>query len=518
MSRIAPRKFRTYGTTAVYFYDRWMPSRLDQDQHASSVKRTQLRRRIADAMSAAMVDKNVTARALSLRLAEIDPNVNEEKVFNYRRGATNLPLHLAQAVARELGMRDEHSSEEVVQYFGYDPLVMVRLHGLAPQDERHGALLRRLEQWAGPAADQALVARMVLLEALDADINERHQELAELWRDRGVPSLVRSIIETGTYGVAVWPVFDGPDGPSGLAHVCDRVDVRRLDGAPAVDGVVWADLRGVLARAKASPSIEMPRWPRADAGGDDDADAHVSMWTVRRLDAPRGPRVQQAHAGFPAIAISATVSNSWAGYVASFIAYALGYGLTSTTDVARHASEPMLFNPQTQPRNLVHDGLLRQPGERRVWYHAAKVDTENPMSPWMPPGSQAARGILHVRLVEDDELFESTAADRRRQPGFGRDATNSVADWRRSRDAALKSMPQNDWHLRLDVPDAEWNSPEKWELTVQLAIQVLDHLKQMGLRPSPGLSAILKAHARDEPTGAAPVLAWLAQRGAPFLR
>lgn len=494
--------------------------RTDRDHRNTSAMPTSKTQRqlIGDAISQAMYDMQISNRALSARLALVDPSINEEKVSNYRRGKVSLPAALAQVVARELGMRDERSSDEIVRYFGYDPMVMVRLYGLAPADEQNEELLRRLESWVGEPPDEALVRRLVLLEGLDTKIEEREQELADLARERGVPALVRSIVDTGDYAAAVWPVLVGPpDLPHVRVHISDRVDIRRLDGSAVSEDAVWSDLGGALSRAKALPSIAVPRWPGTGSQPVESADPQLSMWNVRRLDAPRGPRIQQPHRGFSAVVVSATISNTWVGYLASMVAYALGYGLTSTTDVARRGEAPTCFNPSTESRNFVHDGLLRQPGERRVWFHAAKTDPGNELNPWQPCGATAAECILHVRLVEADELLESTAEDRRRQPGFLDTDPDAVQDWRRSRDAALTSMPQDEWHLALTVPDLAWGSPEKWESTLRLAVKVLERLRDLGLRPPAGFDATLRSAARLDPVCAAPMLRWMASRGTPFL-
>lgn len=501
----------------MFFYDPLMSDSEGAGTYKSRMHEAQ-RARVSAALAEAMDRVGMSNETLYRLLWPYDETMNAEKVSTYRRGTVLLPDYFAQTVAKALGVRDERSSAGIVRHFGYDPLVMIRAYGFFPNDEDHAEIMRRLDQWAAEPTDTDLVRRLLELERLDAEIEEREQELAEVERDRGAVAIARAVTESNKYGVAVWPVLAGPDDdPGRRIHVSDRVDIRRLDGRPLKDQEVWNDLRIVLSRAKALPSIAMPRWPSSVADPLDIDDPHVSMWNVRRLDAPRRPRIKHAHAGFPAIAVSATVSNTWLGYMASMISLVLGYGLTSTTDIARHFQRVPTFNPDTESRNLVHNDLLRHPGEARVWYHAAKVDPRNSASPFDPRDGNLNTHVLHVRLVEDDALLESTARDRLRQPGFLHTDPDAVTAWRKSRDIAQERMPSDEWHLPLAVADVEWGSLAKWEITIDLAIKVLVHLRDMGLTPWKGLADSQASHATQDPAVAGPTFAWMKRRGAPFL-
>lgn len=475
------------------------------------------RDRVALALDNAMTAQRMSNGAMAAILRDGDPNVDEKKVSDYRRGKILLPIYLAQRAARALGMRDDDSSDELVRHFdGYDPLVMIRLYDLWPANADH-EVLGRLSNWTG-RVDTTLVQRLLTLERLETEIGEREKELAAADHDRGVVSLTRAVTESQTYGIAIWPVLAGPmTAQANRIHVSDRVDIRRLDGLAVTDSEVWNALGPALRRVHALPSITMPRWSHPTAALTSTSDPHISMWNLRHLDAPRLPRIPHPHLGLPAVVVSSTVANTWLGYVAGMLAFVLGYGLTSTTDLARGLNPSPTFNPSTDERNLMHDGLLRSPGERRVWFHAAKVDPDNPANPWAPRDAPCAPQLLHVRLVEDNDLLHSTAQSRVLQPGWTHSDTDAVEAWRRSRDTALDRMPSDEWHLPLRVPDAAWGSLEKWEITIDLAVRILSHLESQGLHPWEGLAAVQASLVSADPVVAAPTLRWLRDRGAPFI-
>ena len=396
--------------------------------------------------------RGITAVKLVDKLRSMGHEIEASKVQTWREAKALPAPHLIQTVAKALRMEDEHSDRQVVEHFGYDPMVMVRLLGLIPEDEEANALLGRVIAWQPRQLDQSLVERVLDLESLDLKIAEREEELLDVERDRGAPSVVRNILASQRYGVALWPVIEGPSqDPLYRLHVSDRVDIRRVDGDPIDNDDVWKKFGPTLGRAGALKSISHPRWPGTphDYSGENGPD--VSRWNLRRLDVPRRPQIHREHAGFPALVCSATVSASWVGHLASLLALVLGYGLTSTVDLARRLGSEDQANPNTEERNRVHHELLRNPGTRRVWYHPSLLDEANSNSPWAPLEGTRHRELVHIRLVESHDFLEEVAKDRARLQKNTQSDDRVFMEWKKSRDLALERIPQDDRHLQIPV-------------------------------------------------------------------
>lgn len=423
-----------------------------------------------------------------------------------------VPVHLAQTVAQILQMKDTESDPDVVERFGYDPTIMIRRFGLMPRDDEARKLLSRMVEWP---EDWQLVDRLRLLEGLELEIADNERRLAEAGH-RSAPQIVlQAVLESGEYGVAFWPVHSGPSNrPEHRLHVSDRLDIRRLDGRPTTDEEVWRVLGQGLSRARALPSSADPRWPGQQAESLL-PDPHVSRWNLRRLDVPRRPRVPQIHPGLPAIVFSATVSSTWVGNLASLIAMVLGYGVTSTTDLGRRWGNDAEYKARTEHRNLVHSELLRNPGERLVWFHAAKDHADYPRAPWEPVVGKAHPSLVHIRLIEDDELLKATAEDRERHGVFEH---RDLAEWSRARDRARDSMPVSDRVKVLEVGHAGWATMAKWQQTFERVMAVLSFLRDdLGIQPWGGLADAQRRWVESDHELALPTFTWLREAGAPFV-
>lgn len=466
------------------------------------------------ALDRAMASKRMNAPSVADELIVFDQAVDEGKVRSWRLGRTKLPRHLAQPLARLLGMTDDASDPAVVAKFGYDPMVMIRLFGLSPNGVEEDRLLSHRTDWPQDPTQREVIDRLRILERLELEVAANEQMLAVTEHDRAIQTVLAAVIRSGKYGVAFWPVQAGPsDYRRHKLHVSDRVDIRRLDGVCTNETEVWADLGDALQRASAQPSSSYPRWP-----GENRAlvpDPHLSMWNLRRLDVPRRPRVRSPHPGLPAIAFTATVSSSWVGNLAGLVAMVLGYGVSSTIDLGRRLGNDPGYKASTEERLEVHSDLLRNPGDRRVWFHAAKASPDALRAPWSPKDGRTHPDLVHVHLVEDDNLLRATAEERSHYPDY----TPALEhEWRRSRDLALQSKPTGDRILTLPVQHVEWASTSKWEHTFERVVQVLRYLdERLGIEPWPGLPAAQEQWAHDDPELVNPAFSWLRERAAPFV-
>lgn len=455
----------------------------------------------------------MSAPAVADALIRFDRTVDENKVRSWRHGRTRVPLHLAQPLARLLAMTDGASDPQVVDEFGYDPMVMIRLLGLSPNDPEADRLLSHRIDWPQDPTERDVVDRLRVLERLELEVAANEQMLAVSEHDSAAQLVLAAVTRSAKYGVAFWPVHAGPsEEPRHRLHVSDRVDIRRLDGACTSETEVWDDLGDALARARAQPSSSYPRWPGVD--GSLVPDPHLSMWNLRRLDVPRRPRVVGGHPGFPAIAFSATVSSSWVGNLAGLVAMVLGYGVSSTADLGRSLGNQSGYKAATEERLLVHSELLRNPGDRRVWFHASKADPGHPRAPWAPRAGRTHAELVHVHLVEDDDLLRATSEERSHYADY---TPALESEWRRSRDRALETKPASGRILTLPVQHVEWASTAKWAHTFARVAEVLRFLHRLGLEPWSGLPAAQERWAHEDPGLIYPALTWLREHAAPFV-
>lgn len=437
--------------------------------------------------------------------------VTEDQVNNWKQGTVKVPEALMQPVAMLLGLKDEQTDQVVCDAVGYDPLLMVRLAGLEPIDSSGAPLRLSLSQ---QSLDADVVSRLKTRETLDHRILEQQAQLASVERDYAARTLVQAVLESRRYGMALWPVLAAPtENEDHQLHVSDRVDLRRLDGRVVDEDSVWSDLGPSLMQARGWPSVAEPRWP-SESQTLLIPDPHLSRWNLRRLDIPRPAMVPRAHAGFPAIAFSATVSSSWVGNLASLVGMVLGYGTSSTTDMARQIGPDSRFTPSTQTRAMIHNELLKDPGERFVWAHAAKFDPKYSPAPWHPISGATHPNLIHVRLVEDDELLDATAADRGANSIF---VPSDLRDWKASRDRAVETAPDNERTLLIRVQHVEFASTQKWAHTFERAHHVLCHLEGLGLMPWAGLEAAQAKWIEHADGITKPALTWFREHGTPFV-
>lgn len=460
-----------------------------------------------------MTELGISAPQLAEALIRFDDDVDESRVRNWRRAQTLLPIHLAQPVAHVLGLEDELSDPAVLAKFGYDPMVMVRLLGLIPMSADDTALLAKSAHWQRGSDERMLIERLRTLERIELDLAYHEDLLAALDHHRAAQTVLQAVEESAKYAAAFWPVHAGPSvSPDHLLHVSDRVDLRRLDGEPATEASVWDDLGEALSRARALPSSAHPRWCAAEERSG--PESRVSMWNLRRLDVPRRPRVPYPHPRLPALVFSATVSSTWVGNLASLVALVLGYGVTSTTDLGRGLAGDRNFKPNTLERCRVHNELLRNPGERRIWFHASKIHPDQPGTPWRPENGISHPELVHIRLRETDELLAATAEDRSHYPDF---TPQLESEWKTSRDRAIDIRPHTNRVLVMDVGYVPWGSTEKWRQTFERVTEVLKFLEALGFEPWDGLERAQERWVEDDHNLTRPAFTWLRQAGSPLV-
>ncbi len=437
------------------------------------------RKRIADAVTASMNSKRLTASMVCSTLkTEYAIDCAEKFIYNLRAGYISLPLDIAVPLARTIELSNEKSDSRVLDRYGYDPYLLIDLFGLTPKTEAQWKLEHLKGKWP-ESVDYMLLEKLRRLENVDHEIVKRQQQATSLGGATRV--LLDAVLANREYSVAFWPVqaqLKLSTGDTVQIYAADRVDFLKFGEVTTSTKRVWDDLRNQLLTARAWPSIAEIGWPTEPS-----ASKEASRWTIRHLDHPRQQREPGLLRGFPPIAVSATVSSSWAANLAGIISLVLGYGFTTTSDLARlyetteasysEEGSEACFTPTTRSREYLHNEMLRNPDNNEIWSHVSSGDKDFPNSPWKSNTGTLPAELIHIRLVETDELLKQTAKRR------GQSATQ-VQKWKVFRDETALGIPNVDC-LQLPVEFRE--EPEQmWEDLLMRATKILgfvqDHLER----------------------------------------
>lgn len=315
---------------------------------------------------------HLDGRMTSAALAE-QVDVDEETVRNWRKGRAHPRLAQLPLIAEVLQMGGDPSSG------GTDPLYLHRRMGLLPSKPR----------------DEDLIDAAYRLQKLELKLAEAMDRAGSLGRREGASAVVRAAVRTGEWAVAVWPVIEGTaDCP---LHVADRIDIRRTDGHLVTTDDVWQDqaLKAALRAAYAVPATRRPRWSTEEG---------ISHWAISHVGSPRSPLVRFPHRDVVSIVCLALTVDSWVNDVASLIGTALGYGLTTTRDLAMEAYGLHSGATLTDHRRIAYETKLERPPEGRVLSHHAPLGRP-PRSPFLPPSRRWREDVIFVWLRESDDLL-----------------------------------------------------------------------------------------------------------------
>lgn len=284
-----------------------------------------------------MRDQEISSAQLALKLG-----VSPRTVEGWRqRGSTAMPkIHLIPLIAKILRIGDDGSGH-------WDPgAIWVKL-GLMPADP--------------PSEAHALALRIEKLKARHQSALERSQQWG---RANGCLDIVAATMASGRWAVALWPVVEGPAGCR--MHVADRLDFTSTTGAGATRRQVFADpaLFAALRAAFAVPATRTPRWET------DPEVIRAGGWSVDRVGSPRAPLRTQEHPEIRSMGVVATTVHAWGNDLAGLLARAIGYGASTTRDLAIEVNGLDSLIPEPRFRAEQHAYLLASPPARRVWSHA----------------------------------------------------------------------------------------------------------------------------------------------------
>lgn len=305
-------------------------------------------------MRRAMAEWGISNRALAARMSldrPLDREVSEDVVSYWRRGRSRPQLWELPQIVRALNALRQQDRPE-------DPKLL---------DVQ--SLLRDMGALDAEPADAELFDTALRLQKLQLKLRDANYQAATQGSLYGASRIVQAAVDGGKWAVAVWPSYEGPT-PSTRIHVSDRIDFRRTDDySEASNDTVWADesMKAALRAAHAVPSRARPRWNMTS----DDAPGGAG-WSVLHIGVPRDPVVQSPWPGLPGgLCFIAVTSDSWVTDIADLTALMIGYGLTTTTDLAMEIfGQAGVAAPR---RWRYHEQLLRDPPRRDVWVHHGTI-------------------------------------------------------------------------------------------------------------------------------------------------
>lgn len=404
----------------------------------------------------------ITNGALAERIG-----VSEEKVISWRRGRARPQLTYLPRIATEVAaMRGQYD---------VDPAL----------------LLRKMRVLPDPPSPAEAVQASIRLQQAELRLADSLARVRQFGRTESAASIVAAAQKSGKWAVAVWPTWEGPDGHR--IHVADRLDLRRLDGARPD---VWADpdLRIALRDVYATPSGAHPRWT------DHDETPHERFWAIHHIAAPRSPTVPRAWPGLDSIACYAIGEDVWAHDVGAMLAMVLGYGLTTTRDLAVDMEGVMQTEARRRELQAVamteaHASIAAEPRSRRVWTHHGAVVV--PASVFtLATRAHRPGGVVWLR---ETDAHLAAIADRA-----------AAARIEAQRSALDATVPADDRLVVIPVEHVE-DRNQRWERAMADVLTIIRTWVVRGILPaSPVEYAPIWTRLQDE-TGVGDVLLdWLA--------
>lgn len=417
----------------------------------------------------------------------------DEQIIKRWRHSTSPPLQTLKVIARILGMSGDPSG-----HAPYDPTYLPRTMGILDAAPEHSELIEAAYR----------------LQSIRAKIADAQSALAAATADEGVVNIVRTAMAAGL-GAAVLPVVEGPRGYP--MHVADRIDLRDpLPDRPAPDLGEHPIIADALQDSFAVVSRRTPRFCCASEDG------HVGMspWAVQYVGRPRTGVVHRPHDGLPALSITSATTTPWPDDIADLVAMVLGYGFTTTRELARE----LVKDPYRADmlRHEIHDSFLSAATPlRRVWtHHGAIMPEGKPNTPFRDSLGRVTCQLVQICLVEDDESLRHSAEHPPGLVSEDRPAVLIEAEYdelRRRRDLLVeraKMSSRSERVFRLPVtfsPDAE----DRWSQVFRCTLDILTLLANIGVTAD--LRETHERLVRAEPHVAPQVLRWLADHEAPFV-
>lgn len=453
------------------------------DTFRSELKHWMLLRKVTNKQLAEAINDDFAAAGLS---APID-----EQIIKRWRHSTSPPLQALKVIARHLRMSADAEGEAP-----YDPTYLPRVMGLLDE--------------APESSD--LIDAAYRLQGVRAKIAQLQSVLASTAYDEGIIHIVRAATRS-LLACGVLPVIEGPHGYP--MHVSDRIDIRYpAPDRPAPEMKDYPELADALHDAFAVKSRRLPRFtPHAEL-----EHPGLTYWAVQYVGRPRTNAAHRPHPGLPALALTSITTVAWPDDIADLLAMVLGYGFTSTRDLARElVHDPYMAQSL---RNDIHDGFLGAPApERRIWTHnGIDLTTSSPRAPFLDKSVHPPSDLVQIFLLEDDEMLRHAALlpPGRRAPSEA-ETQEIFEDSQRTRDEVYARARELGPERRVFVIPVKYvaTAEDRWEQAFDVTLSILKILDELGIEAH--LDEWHARLARQEHNVAPQLFRWLADHGAPYV-
>jgi hypothetical protein len=318
-----------------------------------------------------MTEQGLTAARVAYRMnLEAEAEISDIHVRDWRRGKSRPRLNMLPALSRAVGKEP--------WFFG---AVLGAVSGPDEQPPKFIEVVR--ENLRLLADNKALQGR-------------RSPE-------SGVTAVVEAAIKSG-WAVAVWPAVEGP-ADNGV-RVAYRLRLHPVPAGAKTPRPEAADFKNVDSALAAAGAIRLGAWAGTYWPPPDKRNVKADQtWSILRLGSQHPPAASQL-ASPRSIGFVSLSKRAWPADVAALVARALGYGLTSSRDLARlgHEDEGDTAT-KTARRDIAFQQLLRYPPDGYVWYHFGEPRQGRP-DPFVALGeSWKDRTHLLVYLREDIKLL-----------------------------------------------------------------------------------------------------------------
>lgn len=342
------------------------------------------------------------------------------------------------------------------------------------------------------------------LQKLELKYHGALDRAAEAANTSGAAGIVNAAVQSRSWAVAVWPAVEGPEDCR--LHVSDRIDIRpnvEIVDPSLTPESVWEDpvMRDALRLAYAIPAGRKPRWSYREPG--------VTSWSISHVGKPMAPTIGAHHPGFSTINFYSQTVDSWVNDVASLTATVLGYGLTTTRDLAMEfygvAGDQIL----AAHREPMHRWVLERPLKRRVSSHYGPV-TRNGPTPFSDSSGKVDGHTIHVWLREDEGVLQDWLNFVPREPHMTvqgmLDDQNYLADLVTGMELHDVLLTRPVRHVGKDNSEARWTQVLE---TVRDIINELDERHMLAVDFVAAQRRMLQAR----PNIAGPLYQWLRANG-----